>query len=342
VVPNPASRPKRVALTNNCLFPGLWEISASDSVGELYHAWMKLPAHDYFELVRIANRIDATDEELRASLDYQKQTPRVAIDLERLRAVKKAWGRTPARVDADKPVASYSTQDSRRKVQRKFYTVERAGAAITPVKFGELQTGDRFRFHSFIPPGIYTAQTPRYVDFEPIWSEAELAEVTPRTRFANPSPHRYPLGALEVTLRSQDGARAIVVGNLPIDLLVLQEDFDVPGFGVGILRASETVEKRHLYLKEGPAPVYAYSAFVRDGKLEIANNHEQGLEQIYLRPFRRGDRVILCITLVAYERIVDTLAVEIELPAELQQRILNASENYQRPIWRSFSDSNLL
>jgi hypothetical protein len=150
------------------------------------------------------------------------------------------------------------------------------------------------------------------------------------------------MGALELTLRSADGTRALIVGNVPIDLLIFEEDFDVPGFGVGVLRASEPVEKRYLYMKDGPAPVYAYSAFVRDGRPLVANNHEQGLEQIYLRPFRRGNDVVLTVTLVAYERIVDILALDVPLPDELKARIVEASARYQRPLWRSFSDSNLL
>jgi hypothetical protein len=342
VVPNGGTRPKRMSLVNNCLFPGLWELSAADSVGEMYHAWLSLPEAGYFQLVRAANDIDASDEELRAALGYQKEIPRVPIALDRLRAPGRAFGSFAARVNLDKPVAGYSTQDSRRKVQRKFYQVLRDGQEIQPRTFAELRPGDQFKFFSFVPPGIYTKREPRIVPYEPIWTRAELTEVTPKTQFAAPSPHPYSHGALELTLRSADGARALVMGNIPIDLLVFQEDFDIPGFGVGILRASEPIEKRYLYLKEGPAPVYAYSAFVREGRLELANNHDQGLEQIYLRPFRRGEQVVLRVTLVAYERIVDTLELEIELPDELEQRILKASAGYQRPLWRSFSDTNLL
>jgi hypothetical protein len=342
VVPNPGTRPKRMSLVNNCLFPGLWEVSAADSVGEMFHAWLKLPEKDYFALVRAVNGIEATDEELAKAMGYVSDVGHVAIEFGRLRTVVKSWGTLPLTVRLDKPVASYSTQDSRRKVQRKFYRVEREGKPIEVKTFADLAAGDMFQFHSFVPPGIYTQKPPRAVPYEPIWTTVELAEVTPLTRFARPSPHRYDLGALGIMLRSQDGKRAIVVGNLPIDLLVFQEDYDVPGFGVGVLRASEPVEKRFLYMKEGPAPVYAYSALARDGTLEIANNHDQGLEQIYLRPYQKGSQVMLRITLVAYERIVDLLEVEVALPDELGKRIIQASQRYQRPLWRSFSDSNIL
>ena len=51
---------------------------------------------------------------------------------------------------------------------------------------------------------------------------------------------------------------------------------------------------------------------------------------------------MLRVTLVAYERIVDILEVEVKLPDELARKIVDASAHYQRPLWRSFSDSNLL
>lgn len=343
VVPNPGAKPKRMSVVNNCLFPGLWEMNAADSVGEMYHAWLSLPEKDYFAMIERVNDFTATDEDLKAALGYVKELPRIPIELDKLREPGRAYAALPVAVNAEKPVASYSTQDSRRKVQRKFYRVERAGAVITPVKFGDLQAGDLFQFFSFIPPGIYTDKTPRTVAYEPIWSTATLTEVTPKTAYPGiPVRHDYPLGALELDLRSKDGKRALVIGNVPIDLIVEQEDYDIPGFGVGVQRASEPIEKRYLFYKDGPAPVYAYSAFVRDGKLELANNHEQGLEQIYLRAVRRGDDVVLRITLVAYERIVDLLELEVVLPPELAAKVRKATAAYQRPLWRSFSDTNLL
>src|SRR5262249_3763543 len=116
VVPNPGARPKRMSLINNCLFPGLWEVNAVDSVGEMYHAWMTLPARGYFDLVRAVDGIDASDDELRDVLDYHKTIPRVAIDFDRLRTPVHVIGTYPVALDADKPLGSYSTQDSRRKV----------------------------------------------------------------------------------------------------------------------------------------------------------------------------------------------------------------------------------
>ncbi len=343
VVPNGGARPKRMGLVNNCLFPGLWELSASDSVGEMWHAWMTLPAHGYFELVRAVDGIDDGDEVLADVLDYHKTIARGPIDLARLREVTRELGTFPIAVDGQKAIGGYSTQDSRRKVQRRFFRVERGGHEIAAQTFSDLRAGDTFQFFSFIPPGIYTRKTLRTVPYEPIWTTATLKEVTPRTRFGvEPSPHRYVDGALEVTLRSSDGKRAVVVGNLPIDLIVFADDYDVPGFGVGVMRASEPIEKRHLFLRDGPAPVYAYAADVDGETLYVANNHELGLEQVYLRPVRRGADVMLRVTLVAYERIVDILEVDVKLPDALAKKIIDASASYAPPLWRTFSDSNLL
>jgi hypothetical protein len=342
IVPNPGARPKRMSLVNNCLFPELWELNASDSVGELYHAWLTLPEQGYFELVRAVDGIAAPDDELRATLGYQKSFSRVAIDFARLRGQMRTWGTFPLANNLEKRIGAYSTQDSRRKVQRKFYRIERGGKEIVANTFADLQAGDRFQFFSFIPPGIYSSKALRSVVYEPIWTSVTLSEVEPRTRFGAPSRHRYRAGALELVLHSGDGKRAIIVGNIPIDLLVFAEDYDIPGFGVGVLRASEPIERRQLFLDDGPAPVYAYSADIEGDHYFIANNHEQGLEQIYVRPYRRGDDVLLRITLVAYERIVDILEVEVKLPDELARRITDASIHYQRPLWRSFSDTNLL
>jgi hypothetical protein len=308
----------------------------------MYHAWMKLPARGYFDLVRAVDGINSSDDELREALDYHKTIPEVAIDFDKLRTRGRDFGSYPLTSDGSRPIGGYSTQDSRRKVQRKFYRIERGGKTIDAQRFSDLLPGDIFQFHSFIPPGIYSKKTPHSVPYEPIWSSITLTEVNPRTHFSAQSPHRYAAGALELTMRSSDGKRAIVVGNLPIDLLVFQEDYDIPGFGVGVLRASEPIEKRYLFLAKGPAPVYAYSANVEGNTFYIANNHEQGLEQIYLRPYQRGADVMLRITLVAYERIVDILETEVKLPEELARRIMAASAAYRRPLWRSFSDSNLL
>ena len=74
----------------------------------------------------------------------------------------------------------------------------------------------------------------------------------------------------------------------------------------------------------------------------VLNNHEYGVEQVFVRPFRRDDQVFLRLTLVAYERIVDLLELEIPLPEELATRVERASEAYRPPSFRVYADSNIL
>ena len=49
IQPNKQVRPKRMSVVNNCLDPCLWEINASDAVGEMYHAWLDMPDFDSVE-----------------------------------------------------------------------------------------------------------------------------------------------------------------------------------------------------------------------------------------------------------------------------------------------------
>ena len=57
IKPNPKVRPLRMSIVNNCLHPGLWELNATDAVGEMYHSWLKLPHDFYFDLIRNQNQI---------------------------------------------------------------------------------------------------------------------------------------------------------------------------------------------------------------------------------------------------------------------------------------------
>ena len=54
--PNPNYTPLRMSVTNNCLFPGLWEISANDQSGNLFHGWFNFPKETYYKIV--AEKID--------------------------------------------------------------------------------------------------------------------------------------------------------------------------------------------------------------------------------------------------------------------------------------------
>ncbi|NKB25287.1 MAG: hypothetical protein GKR87_13105 [Kiritimatiellae bacterium] len=56
-------------LVNNCLKPGLWEVSASDFVGEMFDGCFQMPQPLYYKLVQEVNGLDHVKEEaLRKSL----------------------------------------------------------------------------------------------------------------------------------------------------------------------------------------------------------------------------------------------------------------------------------
>ena len=342
IAPNPRLRPKRLHVVNNCLEPGLWELSASDSAGEMFHGWLELPRGLYTTLVRRANGLDEDAAGIAEALAYRGDADAVRPRLERLRRPLGERWELPARPVATKVLGGYSTQDSRRKVQQGYFWVERGGARVEARTHADLRAGDVFRLRSFVPPGIYTEESLEAIPFDPDWDRAELALVEPRTAYPGGAPALADRGHLEVTLYSGDGRRAVVVGNVPLALLVLQEDYAVPAFGVGVLPPSELVERRALRLREGPRPHYAYLLGLGGGGRRLLNNHEHGLEQVFLRPFQKGGELHLRLTLVSYERIVDLIEVEIALPAELAGRVLEASAAYEPPLFRVYTDSNIL
>lgn len=343
--PNPRVRPKRLSVINNCLSPGLWELAAADSVGEMYHAWFTFPEPLYLDLVRRASGLTIGDRELAAALAYRADLGEVPLDLERLRRAVETLPPGEARLVTEKKLGGYSSQDSRRKVQRGFYEVLRGDRPVSVATLGDLVPGDRFSLRAFIPPGIYSAAERRMVDHDPDWRRVELRRVEPRTRYpGQQSTAAGELGHLEVWLHSGDGTRALVVGNLPIALLVVQDDYAIPALGAGVLEPSELIERRFLRLSEGPAPHYAYLVRrEREGApWHLLNNHEAGLEQVFLRALERDGEVHLRLTLVAYERIVDLLEFEVPLSGDLAGRVREASRAYRPSLYRVYRDDNVL
>lgn len=344
IKPNPQVRPNRISVANNCLNPGLWEISASDSVGEMYHGWFEMPKDIYFDIVKEVNQLKEVDaEEIAKALDCNANFNAV-LDLQRLRKVEDKLGTYKATLVKNKPIGSYSSQESRRKVQRGFFSIERDNEKIEASELGSLQEGDEFKLMAFVAPGIYTEKYEKIVaPFSDQWEDVEIRRVEPLTRYPESTPSFDSMGHLEVTVYSKDRTQAIIVGNIPVELLVFQEDYRISGFGVGIFPPSELAERRYWRLKEGPAPHYAYLVSIKeDGEKTIINNHNYHIEQAYLRPVKSEDGVALNLTLVSYERIVDLMEVSIDLDKELSQLIEKASEQYKTPLFRSYSDSNVL
>ena len=198
-----------------------------------------------------------------------------------------------------------------------------------------------FQLHSFLPPGVYDYTDPFKIPYNPQWKDVSIYEVEPKTSYGAPIKNYQELGTIELVLEAPNQEQ-LIVGNIPVALLVFSADYSIPAFGVGVLSSSELIERRHLRLKDGPLPHYAYLAQKNDNELALLNNHERGFEQIYLRPFLRDDQMYLRFTVVSYERIVDLLEFEIPITGELKKRIIKANSNYQPPVYEIYSDSNVL
>ncbi len=348
IVPNKQARPKRFSITNNCLKAGLWELSAADAVGEMYHAWFNMPKPVYAEMIRRANGIGLPDGEILSALKYRGDITAVPADLGRLRTEGPVLFQGKARVLASKQIGSYSTQESRQKSQNKYFEVTRgfslfgATNAVAAKTFADLEVGDIFSTRKFVNPGIYSGDENKTIPFDPFWEDVEVRSVKPLTRFRDGKPAAAGEEFLEISVYAKDRQRRIVMGNIPLGLLVEQEDYLLPSFGVGVNPPAEFAERRHLRLKDGPVPHYAYQNVLRGGQWRLENNHEGGIEQMALRVFTKGDRTFLRVTFIAYERILDLLELEVEITGPLAQKLRASSAAYQPPLYSVYEDLNII
>jgi hypothetical protein len=348
ILPRQFARPKRFSLINNCLKAGLWELSASDAVGEMYHAWFDMPKPVYAEMIRRANGIDLPDGEILSMLKYRRDISGVAADLGRLRTDGPTMFHGKAKVVAGKQVGGYSTQESRQKSQNKYFEVTRgfsllgSSNAVDVKTFADLEVGDLFSTRKFVNPGIYSGDEKKTIPFDPFWEDVEITSVTPRTKFRDGKPADAADEFVEISVYTKDRQRRIVAGNIPLALLVEQEDYLVPSFGVGVNPPLEFAERRHLRLKDGPVPHYAYQLVQREGQWRLENNHEGGIEQLALRVFTKGERTFLRVTFVAYERILDLLEMEVEVTGPLAEKLRAHSAAYKPPLFRVYEDVNII
>lgn len=343
VIPNKDVKPVRFSVTNNCLKPGLWELSAKDTVGEMYHGWFKFPKSSYYKMVKLANDIDIPNWKLALALRYKKDLSATEVKLDRLRIAGDVLIKRKAILNQEKMVGAYSTQGSRRKSQKGYFSIIRDSKVIKPKDFSKMKLGDKFKMHKFVSPGIYSASDSKVVDYDPAWTNITVRKVNPLARYAGSNTLLDKYGYIELKITKDNDSDAIVVGNIPLSLLVFQDDYKVPAYGVGVLPSSELIERRYLRLKDGPLPHYAYQMSKNsDDKWMMVNNHETGQEQIYLRPFEKNNKLYLRITLVSYERIVDLLEVVVEVDGELEKVIREASSNYSPPMFRVYKDANVI
>lgn len=336
-IANPEFRPVRFAVINNCLAPGLWELSARDRSGEIYHSWMKLPERVYHELVARTNGLPLAF--VREAVKWR--TDEVAIDLDRLRTDAREIGQVAARLH-DAGGSGYSSQDSRRKLSKGYALIERDGEKALPKSLADL-TKNPVYLSSFIEPGKYSIEERRKFDFAFLRAlrGVRVLRTTATTDYdwrRTGAPVKRP-GCVEFHLDL--GEWEIVLGNLPIELLVPQEDFGISGFGVGVLPSSDLAERRKFLIEKGPPPSFAYLVRKKGGKRIAVNSHDYGLEQVFVRTHIQADEPWWEVTFTSYERIVDIVKYRVEVPAALTEELKAAAANYTAPLYRTYRDDNL-
>lgn len=340
-VPNGLVRPIRVGVINNCLKPGLWELNASDRSGEIYHSWFNMPPELYHELLAKTNGI--TEEFASGATTWS--TEPVTLELSRLRSVVDTLG-TVSVVPCADGAAGYSSQDSRRKLAKGYVLIDKDGQRQKPSTLSEL-TKSTCYLSDFVAPGKYSFTNRREFDLSFLAKirDATVYRVTPFTDYnwlstdgSNIRSTRQS-GYIELAINLEDVS--IIIGNLPLHLLVPQEDFAINGFGVGVLSSSGIAERREFLINEGPAPSFAYLCREEDDRLNGLNSHDFGIEQIFIRTHLSEPLPWWEITITSFERMVDLIKYRIEIPEALHAELLDHSQRYISPLYRTYRDDNL-
>ncbi|WP_372367159.1 hypothetical protein [Candidatus Uabimicrobium sp. HlEnr_7] len=335
--PNPHFRPLRIGVTNNCLNPGLWELNATDRAGEIYHSWFSMPRELYIDIVAETNSLP--QDFVRNSLEWSEKE--VQLKLDRLRQIKTKLAKTDIKV-IDGPIG-FSTQDSRRKLHGKYVQIMSKDGLKPPKTRRELLKNPVL-MSDFVAPGKYSLQKqkkfslgylddPRYV---------EIFSTRPKTYYnmKNKTPIAHN-DAIHLEFNIHLHGKRLIIGNLPLPLIVQQEDFVIHGFGVGVLSASGLPERRALLIEKGPHPSYAYLTNDKKGKLYAVNSHLSGVEQVFIRCYPHAVKPYWEITISSFERIVDIVKYRIEIPSQLQKICQKHTQNYITPIYFSYRDDNL-
>lgn len=338
LIPNRMFNPYRFSVINNCLNPGLWELSAKDRGGELYHGWFTFPREDYYRLVAEVNHLDS--DFVKRSLAWNVND--VELKLDRLRTITKSLGPSPTSLNRLVDVG-YSSQGSRRKISKGYFKVMENDELVMPKKISDFLDKPVYA-SEFVAPGKYTYQRRRMFDFaylaEP--EKTDVMIVQPKTNYdwtmSDASTFKSPYIELHITLRDH----IVVIGNLPLALLVPQEDFMMNGFGVGILTSGGLAERRAFLISDGPAPSFAYLCKRDPGKpLTAVNSHDKGLEQIFIRTHIEDSKLWWEVTLTSYERMADIVKYNIDIPEALHDQVRDYHLRYIPPVFFNYRDDNL-
>jgi len=344
-IPNPDYCPLRFSVINNCLRPGLWEISAVDRTGEIYHSWFDMPSSQYYQLVGEVNGLEAAF--VKPALEW-KEGVSFPLHLDRLRHKSSPISDVP--VKRENAAISFSTQGSRRKLHKNYVQVEPSpGERRAPEQLDEILNLP-VHMASFEEPGIYYDDRRRQFDFKFLAKplSAKVSRVEPKTSYRWREEKGRPAMAdaydyIEINIDLGAG-KHLILGNLPLELLVKQEDYAIHGFGVGILEASTPAERRRFLIDKGPCPSFAYLAEATGDKsdaLAALNSHAFGIEQVFLRSYPNAETPYWELIITSFERIVDLVKYRIEIPESLQADQVKHSENYTSPVFFTYQDNNV-
>lgn len=328
--PNPHYRPVRLYLVNNCLRPGLFELSASDAAGEIYHGWFNFPLQQYYR--QVANRSQLEESFVKDALTYK--TTSVSLDLERLRKVKHVFPETVVKT-ISRP-HKYSSQESRKKLNQHFARTSGGGPLLKMDPLSPI-----IKLAKFEAPGIYRYKKYQTFDYSFLYRpiKAAFKQVTPLTIYQGPLSYRGTLPYYELEIKLENFS--LIMGNLYGGFFTDQEDYVIHGFGVGAMPPSQLVERRQLLQEQGPNPAFAYLAKREKHGNQGVNNHEFGLEQIFIRALPQATPPSLLVTVSSYERIIDLVTYQITIPSELQNTFQGLALNYFSPPFNTYRDDNI-
>ena len=341
-VPNKYYKPLRVSVINNCLRAGLWELNAVDRSGEIYHGWFDMPLEYYYNLTSEVNQLDP--EFIKKATTWTETE--VELVLDRLREEKENFGKQAIEV-IDREIG-FSSQGSRRKISKNFVMYEDKNSEVSfPERLSDLYTHPTV-MASFIEPGIYSIKEEDRSKFDftflayPRNVEVKLVEPETSYNWIRKSGRNESdvSSYIELNINLGDDEH-IIMGNLPMNLLVEQEDFVLHGFGVGILSPGGFAERRNFLIEGGPCPSYAYLAKRKNGKYHGINSHVRGIEQIFIRSHPDAPNPYWDVIITSYERIVDIVHYKVNMPNKLVPQQKEYKAKYIPPIYFTYRDDNV-
>ncbi len=337
-LPNPSFKPLRIGVINNCLHPGLWEINAEDRAGEFYHGWCQIPEDAYSKLVAKVNKLPI--DFVKRSIQWHEKN--VKISLDRLRTIDQQFDTVPIYLIDGKP--GYSSQGSRRKLHKRYVTINKNGKDTIPEKLSDFKSNS-VKMSDFVAPGKYSLAQRKVFDLSFLFEamSVKLSTVNPLTNYQWNTSN-------QITFKSNEYVefqinlshnRKIILGNIPLSLLVRQQDFVINGFGVGVLSANALAERRQLLLERGPHPSFAYVIEEKDNEWYAINSHTLGIEQVFVRCNPLSKKPHFEITIASFERIVDLVKYKIQIPETLLDITRKNTESYTSPEFYTYRDDNL-